>query len=257
VEVSEQSAEIAGVGVHWLKAGDAPVLYLHGVPNSADMWRPFLERSGGIALDLPGFGRSGKGGDFDYSIEGYDRFLELFAENLGLGELSLVMHDWGGVGLAFAQRFPERLRRLVLIAVVPFLPGYHWHQVARIWRRRGAGELLMGAATKWGMRRALPDAVVDDIWPHFDHGTQRAILRLYRSAPEDVLERAGERLGDITCPALVAWGSDDPYLPDEFARKYAAALGGETQLELLGGGHWLWLDRPELVERISAFVAEP
>src|SRR4051794_12215085 len=145
------------------------------------MWRPFLERGGGIAVDLPGFGRSAKGGDFDYSIEGYERFLRAFTDSAGLDRLRLVMHDWGGVGLAYAQRFPERIERLALIASVPFLPGYRWHRTARIWRTSGAGELFMGLSSKWALKRALPEAVAEEAWPHFDQGTQRAILRLYRS----------------------------------------------------------------------------
>ena len=36
--------------------------------------------------------------------------------------------------------------------------------------------------------------------------------RLYRSADPDRLAAAGSRLGELTCPALVVWGSDDPYL---------------------------------------------
>jgi pimeloyl-ACP methyl ester carboxylesterase len=254
VEVVERNAEIEGLAVRWLQAGDAPVLYLHGVPNTGELWRPFLERSGGIAPDLPGFGRSAKGGDFDYSIEGYDRFLEAFADSVGLDRFGMVAHDWGAVGLAFAQRRPQRIDRLVLSSAVPFLPGYRWHRVARVWRTRVAGELLMGMSTKWGLRRALPDGLVDDIWNHFDQGTQRAILRLYRSAPEDSLARAGDRLGRITCPALVSWGTRDPYLPVELAHRYAEALGGEAVVDIAEAGHWPWLDRPELVERVVEFM---
>ena len=66
------------------------------------------------------------------------------------------------MGLAFAQRFPERIERLVLISAVPFLPGYRWHRVARVWRTRGAGEFLMGLSTEWGFRRFLPGEIVDD-----------------------------------------------------------------------------------------------
>ena len=51
---------------------------------------------------------------------------------------------------------------------------------------------------------------------HFDHGTQRAILRLYRSAPSEVLEEAGERLSPVTAPTLVLWGEQDPYIPARF-----------------------------------------
>jgi pimeloyl-ACP methyl ester carboxylesterase len=254
MEIADRSEQVAGLEVHWLEAGDRPVLYLHGVPTASWEWLPFLERTGGVALDLPGFGRSAKPAHFDYSIAGYDGFIERFSDHLGLGRLSLVLHDWGGVGLAFAQRFPERIDRLVLFSTVPLLPGYRWHRVARAWRRPLLGELVMGLTTRWGMRRELPDEIVDRLWPEFDHGTQRAILKLYRSTPEPALERAGARLGELRCPALVIWSMRDPYIGREFGSAYAHALGGGVTLEEVDAGHWPWLERPELVGRVADFL---
>jgi pimeloyl-ACP methyl ester carboxylesterase len=108
--VSEHTREIDDLPVFWYSApaSGTPILYLHGVPTSADDWTEFLTRGGGIAVDLPGFGRSGKRGDFDYSIPGYDRFLERFLDVIGEPRVRLVVHDWGAVGLALAQRLPER-----------------------------------------------------------------------------------------------------------------------------------------------------
>jgi pimeloyl-ACP methyl ester carboxylesterase len=254
MEIADRSGEVAGLDVHWLEAGARPVLYLHGVPTASWEWLSFLERTGGVAPDLPGFGRSAKPADFDYSIAGYDAFLERFCEHVGLERLSLVVHDWGGVGLALAQRFPERIERLVLFSTVPLLPGYRWHRVARAWRRPLLGELTMGLTTRWGLRRELPDELVERLWPDFDHGTQRAILKLYRSAPEAVLERAGARLGDLRCPALVLWSTRDPYTAPEFGPRYAEALGGDVTLEEVDAGHWPWLERPELVDRVAEFL---
>ena len=255
---AELSDEIAGVPVAWLEAEPrtgAPVLYLHGVPTDGDDWLPFLERTGGYALDLPGFGRSGKPGDFDYSIDGYAAFLDTFLDRVAVEEYSLVVHDWGAVGLALAQRAPGRVRRLVVANAVPLLPGYHWHRVARIWRTPLAGELLMGFTTRFAMRRAMPRALADRAWEHFDHGTQRAILRLYRSAPPNVLAAAGQGLGEVQAPALVLWGEADPFLPAEFADRYAQALGGQTTVEIMSGaGHWPWLDRPQAVETAANFL---
>jgi pimeloyl-ACP methyl ester carboxylesterase len=103
-------------------------------------------------------------------------------------------------------------------------------------------------------RGPLPDHFVDRFWPDFDRGTRRAILRLYRSAPPEALARAGARLGELRCPALVIWGTRDPYIPAAFGRRYAEALGGEVTLEEVEAGHWLWLDRPELVDRAARFL---
>ena len=93
VETAERHTEVGGVEVLWRQAGDAPILYLHGVPAAGWHWEPFLSRTGGIAPDLPGFGRSGKPGDFDYTIPGYDRFLEVLCDEVGLERVTLVMHD--------------------------------------------------------------------------------------------------------------------------------------------------------------------
>jgi pimeloyl-ACP methyl ester carboxylesterase len=255
VEIVERTADVAGLAVNYRRAGGAPILYLHGVPTHSYEWIPFLDRLGGIAPDLPGFGHSAKPADFDYSIAGYDRFLEAFAGELGLDRFTLVMHDWGGVGLALAQRFPERVERIVMFSVVPLVPGYRWHRVARGWRTPVVGELLMGFTTRWGMRRSLPRELADAAWESFDHGTQRAILKLYRAAPPDVLAAAGASLGAIRAPALILWPTDDPYLPAEFAQRHADALGGEVTVELVEGGHWPWYGRAELVERVADFLA--
>jgi 2-hydroxy-6-oxo-6-(2'-carboxyphenyl)-hexa-2,4-dienoate hydrolase len=88
----------------------------------------------------------------------------------------------------------------------------------------------------------------------FDQGTQRAILRLYRSAPEDVLARAGEQLGRIACPALVVWGARDPYIPPSFAQAYADALPDATARVIDDAGHWPWLQEPGLVREVSSFL---
>jgi pimeloyl-ACP methyl ester carboxylesterase len=254
LEVAEQSLDVAGLTVHCRRAGDAPILYLHGVPSHSRDWQPFLERIGGIAPDLPGFGRSAKPGDFDYSLAGYDDFVEQLTGELGLERLSLVTHDWGGVGLAFAQRFPERIERIVMFATLPLLPGFRWHRVARGWRTPVVGELLMGFTTRWGLRRELPLEVADAAWESFDHGTQRAILKLYRATPPELLAQAGERLGEVRSPALILWPRDDPYIGEEFGRRYADALGGPVTLEPTDGGHWPWIAHPELVDRTREFL---
>lgn len=267
-QVREHTAELDGLPIFWRSAdagtGAAPALYLHGVPSSSDEWVPFLERSGGLAPDLPGFGRSGKPGYLRYTMAEYDRFIERFLEHAQVERVSLVVHDWGGVGLLFAQRRPELVERLVVINAVTFLPGYRWHRMAKIWRTPGLGELAMGSTTRPVLRLLsresnatpgpMPEEWIDSVLAHFDQGTQRAILRLYRSSPESALEAAGAGLRTLRMPALVVWGLKDPYLPARFGPAYAEALAGAELLELPDAGHWPWLDRPEVIDRVVAFV---
>ncbi|HXA53380.1 MAG TPA: alpha/beta hydrolase [Solirubrobacteraceae bacterium] len=266
--VSEHTAQLGDLPIFWRSApspGDTtPVLYVHGVPASSEEWVWFLERGGGLAPDLPGFGRSGKPAHFDYTIAGYARFIEQYLNLLEVERVRLAVHDWGVVGLAFAQRHPERVERLVVMNAVPFLPGYRWHRTARIWRTPLLGELAMGTTTRRTLRLAtresnvapgpLPEAWIDSVLAHFDHGTQRAILRLYRSSPPDVLARAGAELHRLTMPALVVWGMRDPYFPAHFAGDYARALANAELLELPDAGHWWWLDRPDARARVVGFL---
>jgi len=270
-EVSDHNQHLDGLPVFWRSApmptpgAGAPVpLYLHGVPNNSDDWLLFLERTGGVAPDLPGFGRSGKPGSLRYTIEEYDHFLDRFLQEAKVERVSLVMHDWGAIGLAFAQRRPERVGRIVIVNAVPFLPGYRWHRIARIWRTPVLGELAMGATNRHTLRFAsretnatpgpMSGAWLDSVLDHFDQGTQRAILRLYRSAPLEGLAAAGEKLGDLEMPALVVWGMRDPYIPGRFGRAYASALRHSELLELPDAGHVPWLDRPDVVDRVADFL---
>jgi pimeloyl-ACP methyl ester carboxylesterase len=245
------------------EGGAAVPLYVHGVPDSSDVWLDFLARSGGLAPDLPGFGRSGKPGNLSFTIEEYADFIESFLALVEVERVQLVVHDWGAVGLTFAQRHPERVERLVVIDAVPFLPGYRWHRTARMWRTPVLGELSMGSINRRVLSLIsresnatpgpMPDSWIDSVLAHFDQGTQRAILRLYRSSPPERLAAAGEQLSELGVPSLVVWGMRDPYIPGRFGKAYADVLGAEL-LELGDAGHWAWLDRPDVIDRVVEFL---
>src|SRR4051794_16574443 len=161
VEIAERRAEVGGVEVLWRVAGDAPLLYLHGVPTAGWAWAPFLERTGGIAPDLPGHGRSRKPGDFDFTIAGYDRFLESFCDHLGRAGVRLGRPDGGSAGLASARGLPGRVGGVVLPACGAFVPGSRGHRLARGWRTPVLGELLMGFANRRAFRGSLPAELAD------------------------------------------------------------------------------------------------
>lgn len=246
-----------------------PTLYVHGNPTHSADWLPFLAASTGpaIAIDLPNFGRSERVDPdrFDSSMHAYARYLGAAIDELGLERFNLVVHDWGAIALHPAQRRAERIERLVVIDGVPLLADYRWHWIARIWRRRGAGELFNAIATRRATaeilrlarpgRRPMPDRFIEMVWSCWDRDMSRAVLRLYRSADPGALEAAGRGLGRIGCPVLICWGRNDPYVGAELAPRYAARFPDSNLLELDDAGHWPWIDRPELIGRVAAFLA--
>ncbi len=267
--VTETTFELDDQPVFLRRAGgddDVPVVYLHGIPTSSFDWIAPLALGGGIAVDLPGFGASGKRGDLDYSLAGHVRFLDRLLEALELERVRLCMHDWGAaVGLAWAAEHPERVKRLVVVNGIPLLQGFRWRGPARLVRLPAVGAIAVGSATKPVLRHlsrrasatpgAMPEPFVANVAGCFDLGTERATRALLRSASPDVLARAGAKLGAVTAPALVLWGDRDPYLPARFGSGYAAKLGDATLERIEDAGHWPWIDRPEVGARIVEYLA--
>jgi pimeloyl-ACP methyl ester carboxylesterase len=269
--VEEDELRIDGVRVFFRRVpGEGtPTVYCHGNPTHSEDWLPFLRRGGAaIAIDMPGWGRSDRPDPdrFDYSMYGLSAFLERCLDAIGVERRNLVVHDWGALALIGAQRRPQLVERLVVIDSVPLLPGYSWHWIAQLWRRRGVGELLNATTTRAslalllrqarGDRGQMPPQFVDMIWDRWDAGTRAAILALYRHADPDRLGQAGMDLGRLTCPSLVVWGDRDVYLPTRFGRAYADALPA-AQLEIVeGAGHWPWVEDPSVIDRVHRFVAQ-
>jgi pimeloyl-ACP methyl ester carboxylesterase len=267
--LTEHTIELAGEPVFYREApghGRA-VVYLHSLPTSSDDWLAFLPRGRGLAPDLPGFGRSSKGGHLGYTLDDQVAFLGAFLDRTAAGEtVALAGHGWGGaIALAYAQRHPARVDALVIIDALPLLEGFAWPGVVRQALRPGIGEFLMGSVTRRRLGRALragaadpaawSDEQVESVWDHFDQGTQRAILRVSRSITPGGLTRAGDRLATLTAPTLIVWGEDDPWLAPRFAHAYAAALPAAQLALIPAAGHWPWLGSSAVIDRVTAFLA--
>ena len=269
--VEERFIEIDAIRIFLRERGGSgpPTIWVHGNPNDSGQWMPFLDATDGaaIALDLPGFGRSARPapGSFDCSMGAYGRLLAKAFTELAPDGYRLVVHDWGVLGLLAAQARPEAVERLVVIDAVPFSAAYRWHWVARCWRRRGLGEAFSRSRSRWITgrllrlarpgRRPMPPEFIESVLEHWDAGMSRAILALYRSADPDVLAAAGERLGEIRCPALVLWGDSDPYISPADGRLYERALPAARFVEIERAGHWPWIDRPDLIDEVARFLA--
>ena len=256
-----------GIDIFLKETGQGPpTLFLHGVPDSADLWDGVTEGLRGsyrcLAPDLPGFGRSGDAGDLDCSLDGFARLVEGIVDGIGVSEpLNLVVHDFGGrIGLSWVVRNPERVRRLVVINTA-YSSKYRWHRWARIWRTPLLGELSLAAVNwplfRWSIRqgsRQLSDAQIRDAYRFVSAKSKRIVLKLYRGTEPEDFHGWEERLLEITArvPTLVLWGDHDPYI----AKRFAASFGTDNIRHFPDHGHWLPAEAPrEVAEAIRAHLA--
>ncbi len=98
-----------------------PIVLLHGNPSSSHSWRhvrPHLGDGRLLAPDLIGMGRSPKP-DLAYSFADHADHLEAWFDHLGLDDVVLVGHDWGGaLAFDFAARHPGRVRGLAFFETI-------------------------------------------------------------------------------------------------------------------------------------------
>ncbi len=113
-------------------AGD-PILFVHGIPTSAYLWRnimPVLSpHARCIALDLIGMGESDKP-DISYRVFDHIDYLEAFIDALELKNITLVLHGWGSViGLDYARRNPKNVKAIACYES-HLQPVTHWDQLS-------------------------------------------------------------------------------------------------------------------------------
>lgn len=235
------------------------VVFVHGNPGPMDDWEELAPAVAAfarvVAMDMPGYGRAEHPRKFDYTIDGYARYLGALLDHLSVDRAHLVMHDFGGPwGMRWALDHPGRVGSLTLINTGLFV-GYRWHGFARVWQTPILGELAQLTTTAWGMRLALnamsprpmPRDFVDRTMKYADWGHKRAVLKLYRAS-----KHVGKTAPVIpefarTLPVCVIWGAGDPFIDVGFAEKQKRYFPLADVHVLQGLGHWPFIDDVDAV----------
>lgn len=256
---------VQDVNIYSQESGEGtPILFLHGVPDTREIWNPIVEELQTdfrcITPDWPGFGRSGSGDSIDCSLNGHADFVNDLADGLGLHEpFYLIAHDFGGISaMAFASKYPDRLRRLV-ISNAPFSPEYDWHFMAKIWCTPMLGEISMFTMNKMAfslsMRQGsqkLSKQHIQDMYSHLSSKMRTMILKMYRGMPEESWLEWQPKLLDATSkiPTLILWGEQDPYLPNWLPESY----GAQEIKYYPDSGHWAPAEEPKaFIEDVRRF----
>lgn len=217
------------------ESGGHPIILVHGGQAWAYSWRHQIGPVSAagyrvVAPDLPGCGYSSLDVP-DASVPGLSRFLASMLDALEIERASFVASSGGGLPvLDLAIRHPRRVRSLVLASTcgVPHRLPWLWRQVTT----PVVGEALGLFLSRRLIRSTLRDAVHDDsritdevveqyYRPLHRKGAWPAQLRLERASHPEWVE---EHLGDISAPALVVWGEDDPWHPIGMAEEFRRRL---------------------------------
>jgi haloalkane dehalogenase len=215
--------------MHYIDESEGPpVVLVHGTPVWSFLYRNLIKRLTPthrcIAPDHLGFGLSEKPADFSYRPQDHARNLHALIEHLGLKDVTLVVHDFGGpIGLSYAIARPENVSRLVIFNT--WMWSLHGNRSAEQISRTMGGPIgrLLYERLNLSPRFLIPLA-------SGDHKLPRAIHRHYidaASTPRDrhamwvcarelvgssdwyeALWQRRERIHDI--PTLLLWGLKDP-----------------------------------------------
>jgi len=267
--------EVLDSTIAYREAGDsrAPVvLFLHGNPTSSYIWRNILPLVAPvahcIALDLIGFGQSGKP-DIGYRFVDHVRYLDAFLDRTGITSAFVVAQDWGSA-LAFhlAARKPDFIRGLAFMEFIRPMPtwsNFHPDQVETFqkFRTPGVGEemILQGNVFVEGV---LPAATVRKLTdeemavyraPFLTPESRRPTWRFpnelpIAGQPADVyaaIEEAHRALAQSTYPKLLFVGNPGALISPSFAESFARGLKNCRLVHLNSGLHYLQEDHPDVI----------
>ena len=270
---------INGFDMHYVDEGmGEAVVMLHGDPTWGYLYRAFIptlsRRYRCIVPDHMGMGKSGVPLEpYPYRLQHHIANLEALLLHLDVQNITLVVHDWGGpVGVGFAIRHPQHIKRLVLLNTWAFArwPGGPFPRLLDIIRsergenfvlkRNGYLEpALMGTTNH--TENLAPMVMEAYKAPYPTPETRTALLCWSRDIPVQEsdpsyadmkrIEDGLPQFGNV--PILIVWGMKDPVLPPSVLRLWQALYPQAIIHEIEDASHFLQEDAPE---RVVGYIDE-
>ena len=269
----ERSLSANGHQMAWYEVGEgATLVCLHGSVDHL-LYRPmgelFAQKYRCVLYDQRGSGDStlSRVDDESMHIEKFVDDLEVLRDHLQLNKMALLGHSWGsGLGLLYAQRYPERLSHLILVGPGPLsaeMSGYYranrdrmaypisadeFAKLKREFEDQRNSQLGVSRETDEAMFRAWApvmfysrehaDSFVD---AYMQAGGYRRVIQDPRGFKREMQLAEAEK---ITAPTLVVYGYQD-YEPITQAYLIREQIP-QTEIAFLNRcGHMTWVDQPE------------
>lgn len=234
-----------------------PVLLLHGWGAQIESFAPVIFALGKyrrvIALDLPGFGKSGFP-EGPWTVGDYMEFTLAFMTAMGLEKTDVLCHSFGGrIAILLAAKHPGRVGKIVFVDSAGVRPKrtlkyyfkiYSYKLAKRIAKRKGLAAFFK--ALGLDAEKKIKSAGSTD----------------YRNLPDCmkktfvnvVNEDLSPYLKDIKSPSLLIWGEDDTDTPLSYAQKMEREIADAGLVVLKGAGHYSYLDQfPRFIAVVNSF----
>lgn len=242
-----------GIGTNYLEAGEGtPVVLVHGSGPGVSAyanWRLTIPDLAGehrvLAPDMAGFGFSDKPGN--YSMEGWVQQLDAFLTALQLDKVSLVGNSFGGgLALAFAARWPERVDKLVLMGSMgvtfPITEG-----LDRVWGYEASIENMRSVLDFFAFDRTLVNDELAELRfrASTEPGMQEAFSSMFPAPRQRWVESMTtplEQIAALPHETLIIHGRDDRVIPLDNAWQLLQVIN-RAQLHVFGRcGHWTQIE---------------
>jgi haloalkane dehalogenase len=265
--------DVHGSKIHYIDEGEGdPILFLHGNPTSSYLWRniiPYLVPHGRcIALDLIGMGKSDKP-DLEYRFFDHAKYVEGFIEQLGLSNVTVVLHDWGsGLGFHYAMRHESNIKGIAFMEAV--VKPMSWASVPnpnkvlfKLFRTTGVGWFLLTFMNMF-LKVFLPQMIVRKLSakemdyynaPYKTYKSRKPVRQWpneipFDGQPSDVYEAVSHystKLQQSKLPKLLFYANpgviiDGPYL--EWCKQNIKNL---EVIDIGEGLHFIQEDNPHLI----------
>lgn len=274
--------EVNGSHIQYVDVGEGdPILFLHGNPTSSYLWRniiPYLQPEACcIAPDLIGMGKSDKP-DIDYTFEDHFGYIEAFIEELGLEDITLVVHDWGsGIGFHYAHLNPDNVTAIAFMESV--IRPWTWDRMEtkfrlafRLMRTPVVGWVMISVANMF-VKGMLPSGVMRDLTTEeFDRYKEpyptiasRKPVRVWpqevpiSGSPARVHDKVAaysEWLLETEIPKLCFYAHPGILIQDEDVEYIESNFANTTMVDLGEGLHYLQEDHPHRIgEEITSWYS--
>lgn len=275
--------DLNGQQYHYINEGQGePVVMVHGNPSWSFYYRNLVTSLSAkhqcIVPDHIGCGLSDKPGDEDYDYTLKQRIDDLAAllEHLNVKEnITLVLHDWGGmIGMGFAARYPERIKKLVFLNTAAFhLPKSKPLPLAlNICRNTVLGTFLVrgfnafsSAASYVGVKRKPMAKEIRKayVMPFNSWKNRISTLRFVQDIPLKEGDRNYQLVSDIQnslakfseTPTFICWGLQDFVFDHHFLTEWKSRMPHAEIHEFADCGHYILEDAAkEVVPLVTHFI---